>query len=511
MKLLRIIIPAVLVFVWSCKTIDEPKVYSSLMSTNAFQTRNDAIAAVNAVYARLKAPSGISDAWMYYAGFQVIISDLTTDIGQSNGGTDVVAMTDCLWGSSNQYLSFSWQQQYKLVYDANTAIYYLGKMTAITDAEKAQFISECRFLRALGYVDLTDAFGPVILMTDQSVADNIANADYESKPQTTPVAEINKVIIADLEYAAANLPVNYETHTIYPTTDVGRASKGAALTLLMKLYMREKNWQKVVDLSSQIMALNEYALYPTYDGLFKEANVWCEENIFNCMANALVDGMEIMNHFGPVNHPDVTDRWGWLGVSWHFYDQFEKGDDRRDKMFFVDYDGTDGLKYIEPIKGQATPPEGTTYMPYAYTKKYADPTGSTTYYDGHGFPILRYADVILSRAEALNELNGPNAESIGLINQTKGRAHAKLLGNAGSFTKESLRDAILLERGFEFYFECKRRQDLIRMDKYVPIVNAYLKANEQEQEVQFPRDKYFPYPQKQVDLNPNLSNADRRQ
>jgi hypothetical protein len=509
MKLIKIILPAVLVFLMGCSKIDEPKVYSSLMSTNAFQSRNDAIAAVNAVYARLKAPSGISDAWMYYAGFQVIISDLTTDVGQSNGGTDVEAMTNCLWGSSNQYLSFSWQQQYKLVYDANTAIYYLNKMTSITDAEKAQFTSECRFLRALGYVDLTDAFGPVILVTDKDIENNILHADYESKPTTTSVEEINKVIIADLEYAAANLPVNYTAHTIYPTTDVGRASKGAAMTLLMKLYMREKQWQKVVDLSAQIKALNEYALYPSYSGLFKEANVWCEENIFNCMANALVDGMEIMNHFGPVNNSEVTDRWGWLGVSWYFYDQFEKGDDRR-AMFFIDYDGTDGLKYIQPIKGQDTPPEGTTYMPYAYTKKYADPTGSTTYYDGHGFPILRYADVLLCRAEALNELNGPNTENIGLINEVKGRSNATLLGAATSYTKESLRDAILLERGFEFFFECKRRQDLIRMGKYEPIVNAYLTAIEQVPNINLAKDKYFPYPQKQVDLNPNLSNADRR-
>ena len=510
MKHLKIILPAVLVFILSCSKIDEPKVYSSLMSTNAFESRNDAIAAVNAVYARLKAPSGISDAWMYYAGFQVIISDLTTDVGQSNGGTDVENMTNCLWGSANQYLAFSWQQQYKLVYDANTAIYYLNKMTAITDAEKAQFVSECRFLRALGYVDLTDAFGPVILVTDKDIENNILHADYESQPMTTSVADIDKQIIADLEYAAANLPVNYTVHTIYKTTDVGRASKGAAMTLLMKLYMREKQWQKVVDLSAQIKALNEYALYPSYSGLFKEANLWCQENIFNCMANALVDGMEIMNHFGPVNNAEVTDRWGWLGVSWHFYDQFGKEDDRRNDMFFIDYDGTDGLKYIQPIKGQPAPPAGTTYMPYAYTKKYADPSGATTYYDGHGFPILRYADVLLSRAEALNELNGPNAESIGLVNEVKGRSHAKLLGNAGGFTKEALRDAILLDRGFEFYFECKRRQDLIRTGKYEQIVNAYLTAIQQVPNITLPKDLYFPYPQKQVDLNPNLDNSGRR-
>jgi hypothetical protein len=509
MKILIIILSGVLVFMLSCTKMDDPKVYSILTNTNAFQSRSDAIAAVNGIYARLKVPSGISDAWMYYAGFQVITTDLTTDIGQSNGGTDVENMTNCLWSPSNQYLANAWQQQYKLIFDANSAIYYISQMSILTDAEKAQFTSEARFLRALGYLDITDEFGPVILMTDEDIANNISNPDYESKPMPTSVEDINKVIIADLEYAAANLPKNYSEHLIYPTTDVGRPGKGAALSLLMRLYMRDRNWQKVVDLTTQIMALNEYALYPSYAGLFKEFNVWCEENIFNAMANNVVDGVEIMNHFGPVNNPVVTDRWGWLGVSWYFYNQMQDGDDRK-KMFFIDYDGTDGLKYIQPIPGQATPPEGTNYMPYAYTKKYADPEGSTTYYDGHGFPIMRYAEVLLSRAEALNELNGPNSESIDLINQVKGRSHATLLGDASGFTKETLRDAILLERGYEFFFECKRRADLIRMDKYETVTNAFLTAIGKEPTIQMPRDLYFSYPQKQVDLNPNLSNADRR-
>ena len=509
MKIIMIILSGVLIFLISCTKMEDPKVYSILTNTNAFQTKNDAVAAINGIYARLKVPSGISDAWMYYAGFQTITTDLTTDIGQSDGGTDVENMSNCLWAPSNQYIANAWQHKYKMIFDANSAIYYVSQMTTLTDAEKAQFTSEAKFLRSLGYLDLTDEFGPVIHMTDEDIANNIADPNYEAQLMTTSVEDINLAIIADLEYAAANLPVNYEEHTIYPTTDVGRASKGGALSLLMRLYMRDRNWTKVVEVTDQIMALNEYALYPSYSGLFKEFNVWCEENIFNAMANNVVDGVEIMNHFGPVNHPVVTDRWGWIGVTWYFYDQMEATDDRK-QMFFIDYDGTDGLKYIQPIPGQPDPPEGTNYMPYAYTKKYADPEGSTTYYDGHGFPIMRYAEVLLARAEALNELNGPNTESIDLINQVKGRSNATLLGDASGFTKDSLRDAILLERGFEFFFECKRRADLIRMGKYETMVNAYLTSKGLEPTIQLPRDKYFSYPQKQVDLNPNLSNDDRR-
>ncbi|MCC6289526.1 MAG: RagB/SusD family nutrient uptake outer membrane protein [Chitinophagaceae bacterium] len=503
------IIPAILIFfAFSCQKLVEPKVYSVLTEDNAFITRDDAVAAVNAVYSRLKQPSGRSDSWMYYAGFQVTISDLTTDEGHASSGGDVGLMSDCQWSSSNTYLAFAWQHQYKLVSDANNGLYYIPKMEKITDEEKTQFVAELKFLRALGYVDLTDAFGPVILMTEDSVAKNIQSPDYESKPSPSSVEDVNKVIISDLEYAAQHLPVNYEDNAIYSTNDVGRASKGSALTLLAKLYMREHEWQKVVDITAQIQALNQYSLYPSYAGLFAEKNKWCSENIFSALANALNDGVEIMNHFGPVNNPQVTDRWGYFGATWYFWNTFALNDDRRE-MFYYDYIGTDGLHYMQAPPGQTTPPDGYYYMPDVSTKKYADPNGSTTYYDGHVFPILRYADVLLSRAEALNEINGPTKESVDLINEVKGRSHATLLGVASTFTKESLRDAIVRERGWEFFFECKRRQDLIRTGKYQDVVNTYLVAIGKSAIIDINKNKYFPYPQAQVDLNPNLSNADR--
>jgi hypothetical protein len=158
----------------------------------------------------------------------------------------------------------------------------------------------------------------------------------------------------------------------------------------------------------------------------------------------------------------------------------------------------------------ATPPPTDYYMPDVATSKYADPTGPQTYYDGHSVDILRYADVLMSRAEALNELNGPNAESISLINQVKARSHAPQL-NIANFSQSTLRDAILQERGWEFFYEGKRRADLLRMDKYDVIVNAYLTRTGQTAHVQLPRDQYFPYPLNQVTINPNLNNSGRQQ
>lgn len=509
MKYAYIALTTLLLGATSCKKEVEPKVYSYLSADNAFLTVSDAKAAVNGVYSRLKQPSGRSDAWMYYAGFQVTISDLTTDIGHASSGGDVGLMADCQWAPANTYLAFAWQHQYKLVTDANIALYYIPKMASLSDAQKNQFTAELRFLRALGYVDLTDAFGPVILVTEETVAKNTTNPDYEAALPASPVAEVNKLIISDLEFAAQNLPVNYTNSNIYSTNDIGRAAKGAAMSLLCKLYMREHQWQKALDLTTEIMKLG-YGLYPTYAGLFAEKNKWCQENIFSALADPLNDAVEIMNHFGPVNNPIVTDRWQYFAVTWYFWNTFAANDDRK-QMFYYDYIGTDKLHYMQAPPGQTNPPKGDYYMPDVATTKFADPKGSTTYYDGHVFPILRYADILLCRAEALNELNGPTDEAIGLINQVKGRSHATGLGAASTFTKASLRDAILQERGWEFFFECKRRQDLIRMDKYQTVVNTYLTAVGKIPTINMAKDKFFPYPQAQVDLNKQLSNGDRRQ
>lgn len=505
MKLTNIILPAFLISAVSCEKWVEPKVYSVLTETNAFQTKEDAIAIVNGVYARLKQPSGRSDSYQYYAGFQMTITDYTTDIGHSSQSGDISLLSDARWSTNNKYLNFAWQHQYKLVADANSGLFYLPRITKLTEEQRTQFSAEIRFLRALGYMDLTDAFGPVILMTEKEVE----NPDYKATPKPTSVEEMNQFIIADLEFAIANLPLNYVNHPIYPTNDVGRATKGAALGLLCKLYMREHEWQKAADLAKQVMDLKQYELFPTYDGLFAESNKWCKEFMFSALADALNDATELMNHFGPMQHPDVADRWQYYAASWYFWNTYNVNDKRRE-MFFYDYKGSDNLHYIQPIPGVPNPPAGTYYLPDVATKKYADPKGSKTYYDGHGIPILRYADILLCRAEALNELNGPNQESIDLINSVKARATAPLLGAPGTFTKESLRDALLKERGWELFFECKRRNDLIRMGKYQQVTNTYLSAIGKTPVIDINKHRYFPYPQTQVDLNPNLDNSGRQ-
>lgn len=504
MKKYNILFLIILVLLqYSCNKTLEPKVYSSLTNVNAFQTKSDAIAAVNAVYARLKGPV-VGDNFDYWTVRHFALTDLTTDLGHCSYGGDPGQLSLAVWNSSNGLIGEDWRQIYKLIANANNAIFNISAMTTITDAERNQFLSEIKFLRSLAYIDLTDAWGPVILITEN----DITGAAFTSQPKPASVEEIETLLISDLEAAINTLPIDYQSNLIYSTNDVGRATKGAALTLLAKLYLRRHEWQKVVDLTKQVMDLNVYDLYPSYLGLFTEANKWCVENIFSVLSDANLNGTELLNHFGPQNHPVVQNRWQYYAVTWDFWNTFDNADERK-SCFYSLYTGIDGLIYTEPPSLGANPPPGTSYMPDVATKKYADSTGTTTYYDGHSVDILRYADVLLSRAEALNEINGPTAEGIALINRVKGRSHAKLL-NLSDYNQSTLRDAILQERGWELFYEGKRRADLIRMNKYDVIVNAYLQRIGEPATIQMPKNKYFPYPQSQVNLNPNLDNSDRQ-
>lgn len=144
---------------YSCNKTLDPKVYSSLTSVNAFVTKSDAIAGVNSVYARLKGPA-VGDNFDYWTVRHFALTDLTTDLGHCSYGGDPGQLSLAVWNSSNGLLAEDWRQIYKLIANANNAILNISPMTAITDAEKKHFLSEIKFLRAIAYMDLTDAWGP---------------------------------------------------------------------------------------------------------------------------------------------------------------------------------------------------------------------------------------------------------------------------------------------------------------------------------------------------------------
>src|ERR1700743_733053 len=139
-KYILLLIPVV-ILQWSCNKNLDPKVLSSLTSVNAFRTESDAIAAVNAVYARLKGPS-VGDNYDYWTVRHFALTDLPTDLGHCQYGGDPGQLSLAQWNSANGLIAEDWRQIYKLVADANNAILNISNMPAgaITDAEKSQFL-----------------------------------------------------------------------------------------------------------------------------------------------------------------------------------------------------------------------------------------------------------------------------------------------------------------------------------------------------------------------------------
>jgi hypothetical protein len=139
-----------------------------------------------------------------------------------------------------------------------------------------------------------------------------------------------------------------------------------------------------------------------------------------------------------------------------------------------------------------------------------DPTG-TGQDQGADYVIYRYADVLLSLSEALNELNGPNQQSIDLINSVRARAFspAKPVSLSSFGSKESLREYILKERGWELYFEGNRREDLIRHGKFIEYANDPTKmVNRNPQKLARDKHKLYPIPSKAIFENPLMKQND---
>jgi starch-binding outer membrane protein, SusD/RagB family len=133
--------------------------------------------------------------------------------------------------------------------------------------------------------------------------------------------------------------------------------------------------------------------------------------------------------------------------------------------------------------------------------KYWD-NGTVGNHSGNDVPVIRYADILLTKAEALNELNGPTQESLDLINAVRARAGIAALTLTDATSKEVYRDLILRERGWEFVAEGKRREDLLRHDKFISLAQARGITTAGE------KHKLYPTPQAERDANKLCSQND---
>jgi hypothetical protein len=488
MKASKLIIPflVVAIIVGGCsKSFLEKAPLDSVNTANFYKTADDAVAAINAAYQPLQRPK------LY--NLRMWATDImagNSEVG-AGGGTDGIETKDeanFVTTTDNAGVLDLYRGPAPGILACNIV---LDKVPAIEMDEnmKKRILGEAHFLRGLYYFILVRFFGDVPLITKpQNVGDDL-------NPARTPKADVYKQIISDLSNAMDMLPPRES----YSGSDVGRASKGAATGLLAKVYLTLGDYQKTVDLCKQVTA-SGYKLNPNYADNFSATNKNTVESLFEVQYSGATtygffddfnQASWVSTFTGPRNSDFVGGAYGWNQPTQEFVDSYESGDKRKDATIL--YEGGpafDGKDYKASYSG-------TGYN----LRKFLVPKSISPDYNTNpaDFIVLRYADVLLMEAEALNEL-GQTAAAIVPLNEVRERAG--LADKAANISKEAMRDVILHERRMELAFEGQRWFDLIRVQdgQYgLEFLHSIGKVNATQKFL------LLPIPQVERDANPNLT------
>ncbi|MDX1471576.1 MAG: RagB/SusD family nutrient uptake outer membrane protein, partial [Flavobacteriaceae bacterium] len=409
----------------------------------------------------------------------LLFNEMTTDILIERGGginANTQPVEDFEWSSTHPWLSNLWNRYYVAIYRANVTI---DKVPGIemNEDRKAQIIAEARFLRAFNYFRLYNLFGPVPLIqtSETTVTDRPTRATKE---------EILTFMANEFRAVSEILPATQEQY--------GRATSGAALGFLSKMYLNNKDWQQAAQTSQELINSGVYDLFTEgrRADLFALENEGDNEFIFvapfpDNPATGL--GNTYLSHAAPPGYqfkfPPKVNFAAQFKIRSEYLELFSEEDERLDAFIFE----------YENRAGDIIQLGQDDVRSFKYPE---DPNGIGDI-SGNDWPYLRYADILLARAEALNELQGPNQESIDLINQIRSAAGLELINVADFSSADELNEFILAERGRELHTEGLRRQDLIRHGVFIEWA---LERGHQAADHQV----LFPIPQSEVDKNPNL-------
>ena len=455
----------------SCKKLLDEQVYAQLGPSNFYNNADDAEALLNGVYTQAQ---GYRDLVRDRLAFNA----MTTDIFWESGGsinTQCQPMIDFTWDATHPWLHGFWNRAYADIYKANIV---LDKVPAIpmNEDRKAQILAEARFLRAVNYFDLYNLFGPVPLITTSAVS-------ATDRPSRATQEECLTFIATELTAVSQVLPPTQEQFY--------RATSGAALAFLCKLQLNNHQWQQAAETADKIIKSGVYHLFTEgkRTALFALSNEENKAFIWSIpfMVKGVGSGNTYYSHAVPPDYlfqyPPKVNFAAQIKVRTAFVNTFEPGDERLEAFLFS-YENT-AHKTIALGKDDI--------RDFKYPE---DPDGIGDV-SGNDFPVLRYADILMSRAEALNALNGPNQQSIDLLNEVRQAAGLGPLSLADFPDTESLNTYILKARGWEFHGEGKRRIDLIRMGKFIEQAQARGKQA-------FDYQLLFPIPQGEIDKNANL-------
>ncbi len=477
MNNLKFVIVLLSLLVFSCDTSLEEEVFDEVASNNFFRSDGDAITAVNSIYSRMRG-AGNSEWGLFVFGNESLFNhaELVTDevfttwaITFPAGPFGVLENFIFIPNSGSGFFFF-FSDLYEGVNLANVVIENVTDNPNVSEEIRDRVLGEAYFGRALFYYHLFSLYGNIPLILESS-------SDPFLLPSQAPQADVINSIVSDFTRASELLP------QFHSGPDYGRFTSGAALALLSRFYLNQKMWSEAAETARQVLGM--YSLSEQYSDIFDVDNAGNPEIILSlpCINQALLGN----TFLAATAEPDfIASSWGGTRIRQAFYETFDPSDIRRE-LLVKEYEAFDGS--IKTVNN------GAMIMKYGFDEGHNGP------WAGNDIVLLRYAEVLLTLAEALNELNGPNQESIDLINQLRTRAFPgdsdKLIQLAEFNTKEALRDYILQERGWELYAEGYRREDLIRHGKLIE------RARERGLAAQHFHVLY-PIHQSEIDRNPNL-------
>lgn len=416
--------------------------------------------------------------------FVINDSEDCTDVGYNTDGAEnaqLIQIINFNWTSNlGTFNDDMWAPAYASIRDANGVLENIDNVTA-ADATKKLYKAEARVLRAQAYALLLNYFGAVPLRTSTSQPGSLARATED---------QVKTFIEAEITQALPDLPDPGKEAAF------GRLNKGNANGILAKFYLNTKQWQKAADASQAIINFNYYSLYPVYADMFRVANEQNKEmllvlqcrnetdysNWYQC--GALPAGYKSSPQFPAFNYASTM---SIFATNYRLRTAFVSSYDAADKRL-----ATICTSYINNANATVNllPNDNARCFKYWDNAQVGNNGGADV-------PVIRYADILLTRAEALNELNGPTTECFTLINQVRSRAGIAALTLVDAGTKDAFRDAILRERGWEFVGEGKRREDMIRQGKFLSSATArgISAVNVTAGKV------LFPIPQVEIDAN----------
>ena len=481
---------------WLVKTDNDP---SNLSPNNYYTLPGHADAAIAAAYAQTRFIG--NGAGIFANNFSMLEMPTGTAKTETGQNTDLNNLLGLSYNGDNVFVNNWWNGLYSVIAQANLV---LDKVPGITmdDAAKKKVLGEAQFLRAWSYFYLVRLYGDVPLYTTSI----LSASDPRVFANRTTKDSIYLQVVTDLKAAEAS--------GLAWTDASGRASLGAVKSLLAEVYLTMAGapmnkgaayYQLAADKANEVITSGNFSLFADYMSLHDESKENVGEQIFEIQYLAGVADNPNQGVLLP-NFKEVSAYGTEIGSTvptTQFYNSFEPGDRRavdRQGFFYTHYyDGGSG-----PLKDLGAP-----YIFKHFDINANGTAGSPgTAKSGLNWMNLRYAQVLLTYAEAQNEVSGPTQPALDALKKIRDRAGLTTPA-LGALTQSTFRETIWRERWHELCYEGVTWFDMVRLKKaYNESTNSFenFVGHKLPESGAVLADKHllFPLPTLEMQNNPNL-------